>query len=127
MQTNFKLTSTLGEIFVYVIYIIGIGFTGFLIYSVIIKDTSGILTCLLLILFFYFAFITKILKFKNVTFDNKSIYLEDENIPLKEVKNIKLGEIIFQKNGKEVKINYNYFYGENYKKLTEFYETENKS
>ena len=127
MQTNYKLTSTLGEIFVYAIYLIGIGFTGFLIYSVIIKDTSGILTCLLLILFFYFAFITKILKFKNVTFDNKSIYLEDENISLKEVKSIKLGEIIFRKNGKEVKINYNYFYGENYKKLTEYYETENKS
>jgi hypothetical protein len=126
MQTNYKLTSTLGEIFVYAIYIIGIGFTGFLIYSVIIKDTSGILTCLLLILFFYFAFITKILKFKNVTFDNKSIYLEDENISLKEVKSIKPGEIIFQKNGKEVKINYNYFYGENYKMLTEFYENEKK-
>ena len=98
MQTNYKLTSTLGEIFVYVIYIIGIGFIGFLIYSVIIKDTSGILTCLLLILFFYFAFIIKILKFKNVTFDNKSIYLKDENISLKEVKSIKLGEIIFKKN-----------------------------
>jgi hypothetical protein len=126
MQTNYKLTSTLGEIFIYAIYIIGIGFTGFLIYSVIIKDTSGILTCLLLILFFYFAFITKILKFKNVTFDNKSIYLEDENISLKEVKSIKPGEIIFQKNGKEVKINYNYFYGENYKMLTEFYENEKK-
>ncbi|MES2544468.1 MAG: hypothetical protein V4548_06260 [Bacteroidota bacterium] len=126
MQRNYKLTSYLGEIFVYVIYIIGIGFTGYLIYSIIIKDTSGILTCLLLILFFYFAFITKILKFKNVSFDNKSIYLEDENISLKEVKSIKRGEIIFQKNGKEVKINYNYFYGENYKMLTEFYETENK-
>lgn len=71
-------------------------------------------------------FSLKILKFKNVTFDNKSIYLEDENISLKEVKSIKLGEIIFQKNGKVVKINYNYFYGENYKMLTEFYETENK-
>lgn len=127
MQINYKLTSTLGEIFVYVVYIIGIGFTGFLIYSIIIKDTSAILTCLLLILFFYFAFITKILKFKNVTFDNKSIYLEDDIISLKEVKSIKLGEIIFQKNGKEVKINYNYFYGENYKILTEFYESENKS
>jgi hypothetical protein len=127
MQTNYKLTSILGEIFIYVINIIGIGFAGFLIYSITIKDTSAILICLLLILFFYFAFISEILKFKNVTFDNKSIYLDGENISLKEVKSIRLGEIIFQKNGKEVKINYNYFYGENYKMLTEFYETENRS
>lgn len=127
MTTNYNLTSTLGEIFVFAVYIIGIGFFGFLIYSIITNEISAILTCLTLNIFLYFAFIKKILKFKKLTFDNKSIYFEDERVSLKEVKSIKLGEIIFYKNGKEVKINYNYFYGENYKMLIEFYETENKS
>ena len=127
MQTNYKLSSTLGEIFVYVIYMIGIGFVGFLIYSIIIKDTSGVFICSLLILFLYFALITKIVKFKNVTFDNKAIYIEDENISLKEIKKIKNGEIMILRNGKEVKINYNYFYETNYKILIEFYEAENSN
>jgi hypothetical protein len=127
MQTNYKLTSTLGEIFVYVVYIIGIGFFGFLIYSIMINEMSAILTCLVLNIFLYFAFIKKILKFKKLTFDNKLIYFEDESVSLKEVKSIKLGELIIRKNEKEVKINYNYFYGENYKILKQFYETENKS
>ncbi len=126
MATNYNLTSTLGEIFVFVVYIIGIVFFGFLIYSIVTNEISAILTCLALNIFLYFAFIKKIQKFKKLTFDNKSIYFEDESVSLKEVKSIKLGEIIFHKNGKEVKINYNYFYGENYKMLTEFYETENK-
>ena len=127
MATKYNLTSTLGEIFVFVVYIIGIGFLGFLIYSIITNEISAILTCLALNIFLYFAFIKKIIKFKKLTFDNKSIYFEDKSVSLKEVKSIKLGKIIFQENGKEVKINYNYFYGENYKMLTEFYETENKS
>jgi hypothetical protein len=127
MATRYNLTSTLGEIFVFVVYIIGIVFFGFLIYSIITNEISAILTCLALNIFLYFAFIKKIIKFKKLTFDNKSIYFEDKSVSLKEVKSIKLGEIIFHENGKEVKINYNYFYGENYKMLTEFYETENKS
>jgi uncharacterized membrane protein len=127
MQTNYRLTSTLGEIFVYVVYIIGIGFLGFLIYSIIINEMSSILTCLALNIFLYFVFIKKILKFKNLTFDNKYIHLDDESISLKQIKRIKPGELIILKNEKEVKINYNYFYGENYKVLKQFYETENKS
>ena len=127
MQTNYRLTSTLGEIFVYVVYIIGIGFLGFLIYSIIINEMSSILTCLALNIFLYFVFIKKILKFRNLTFDNKYIHLDDESISLKQIKRIKPGELIILKNEKEVKINYNCFYGENYKVLKQFYETENKS
>ena len=105
MQTNYRLTSTLGEIFVYVVYIIGIGFLGFLIYSIIINEMSSILTCLALNILLYFVFIKKILKFKNLTFDNKYIHLDDESISLKQIKRIKPGELIILKNEKEVKIN----------------------
>ena len=124
---KYNLTSTVGEVFVYVIYIIGIGFLGFLIYSVIINETGAILTCLGLNIFWYFAFIKKILKFKKITFDAKSIYLENECISLKQVKSIEIGELTIQKNEEEVTTNYNYFYSENLKMLEEFHEAENKS
>jgi hypothetical protein len=127
VSNKYSLTSTLGEVFVCVIYIIGSGFLGFLIYSVVINEMSAILTCLALNIFLYFIFIKKILKFKKITFDTKSIYLDDECISLKQVKNIKIGELIIRKNEKEIKINYNYFYSENFRMLKEFYEAENKS
>ena len=105
MQTNYRLTSTLGEIFVYVVYIIGIGFLGFLIYSIIINEMSSILTCLALNILLYFVFIKKILKFRKLTFDNKYFHLDDESISLKQINRIKPGELIILKNEKEVKIN----------------------
>ena len=122
-----NLASTLGEVFVYVVYIIGIGFLGFLIYSVIINKIGAILTCVGMNIFWYFAFIKKILKFKKITFDAKSIYLDNECISLKQVKSIEIGELTIQKNEEEVRANYNYFYSENLKMLEEFYEAENKS
>lgn len=124
MIHKYKLTTTLGEIFKYNGYIIGIGFLGFLIYTVTIKDIAGIFTCLLLILFLYVKFISKFIKFKNITFDDKSIYVEDDIISLKEINHIEKGKIVVGKNGKEKKYFYNYFYGTNYEVLMKFYKAE---
>ncbi len=125
MNTKSNLTSRLGEIFVYVIYIIGIGFLGFLFYSLFINETNAILTTLLLNLFLCFILISKILRFKKVSFDHESIYLQNERIPFSEVKSIKKGEIIILKDRKEEKIKYNYFFDENFKILKDFYERKN--
>jgi len=69
-------------------------------------------------------FISKFIKFKNITFDDKSIYVEDDIISLKEINHIEKGKIVIAKNGKEEKYFYNYFYGTNYEVLMKFYKAE---
>ncbi len=125
MNTKFDLTSRLGKLFVYGIYTMGIGFLGFFFYSLFIQETSAILVTLFMNLFLYFGLISKTLRLKKVTFDQDSIYLENEKIPFSEVKSIKEGEIIIFKDKNEEKIKYNYFFGENFKTLKYFYNAKN--
>jgi hypothetical protein len=104
--------------------IIGIGFLSFLAYSFFTKDTEGVIVCAILCVFLYIAFIRKFLRFNNVSFDSKCIYVGNKIIYLKNIDNIEKGKIIFSENGISEKVYYNYFYGKNYKLLTDFFEIE---
>ena len=119
---KYQLTTSISLIFVYVTYIIGIGFLSFLAYSFFTKGTEGIIVCTILCLFIYIAFIRKFLRFNNVSFDSKCIYIEDKIIYLKNIDKIEKGKIIFSENGISEKVYFNYFYGKNHKLLTDFFE-----
>lgn len=123
-MNKYNLSSSLGQISVYIIYIMGIELLGFLTYSIIVNNIDGTIACLLFIVFFYFAFLRKVLKFKKITFDSKSIYIGDECISLRDVESLQTGEIILQKNGNQEKIIYNSFFCDNLKILKGFYEVE---
>ncbi len=121
---KYQLTTSISLIFVYVTYIIGIGFLSFLAYNFFTKDTEGIIVCAILCVFLYIAFIRKFLRFNNVNFDSKFIYVGDKIINLKNIDKIEKGKIIFSENGISEKVYYNYFYGKNHKLLTDFFEIE---
>lgn len=121
---KYELTTFLSEAFKYIVYVIGIGFIGFMTYCLIIRDLNGSLVCLFLILFWYLASIRKIRKFENITFDSKNIYIENQSFSLKEIKQIEKGKIVLEKNGKEENHFWNHFYGKNYSLLKTYHKNE---
>lgn len=123
MKTKFNLTSELGILFVYVSSILGIGILFFLIYSITIAALPAVIICIFIELSFYLKFYRFFFKFKNVSFDNQYIYFDNQSIPLKNVREIEKGKIIYFIEGEdfEIELYYNHFYGINLEILEEFH------
>ncbi|WP_428231928.1 hypothetical protein [Flavobacterium sp.] len=123
MKTKLNLTSELGNIFIYVTIIFGVGILFFLTYSIIILAIPAIIICIGIEISFYIKFYRPFLKFKNVFFDDEFIYFDNQSIPLKSIIEIEKGKIIYIKEGEDLEneLYYNSFYSTNFEILENFY------
>src|SRR5690606_41717245 len=69
-----KLSSFLGDVFVFVAYCIACLYLSMLIYNVVTLDISGIYALTFFLLFWILAIGRKIIRFKKVYFDKNCIY-----------------------------------------------------
>ena len=123
MERN-KLSSYLGDIFVYVLYLIGVVILGMLIYNLINLDTSGIYASLFFLLFYILIFGRKIVRFKKVYFDKKYIYINKfGKIDFQKIIRIESKKIEFLHKEKEQLVYFNYFFpSKNYSILRKYIE-----
>ncbi len=98
---RYKLNGGISTLNQYVITIIGVGFSGFLIYSIITQDNVGIIVCSILVVFSYLFSIRKLKRFKEIEFDEQNIYFDETKISLKKIIDIKFGKIVFEQDSKE--------------------------
>lgn len=123
MEKN-KLSSFLGDVSVFVAYCIGGIILSIFIYNVISLDFYGIYSLLFFLIFYYFAFGRKIIKFKKVYFDEKYIYTNKYGkVSLDKIKNINNKTIEFFVDGKLQIIYFNnYYISNNYYILKKYIE-----
>ena len=117
-----KLSSFLGDVFVFVAYCIACLYLSMLIYNVVTLDISGIYALTFFLLFWILAIGRKIIRFKKVYFDKNCIYTNKfGEIRLQEIEEFTDRKIVFSLNGKRQVIYFNYFYpSDNYFTLKKY-------
>ncbi len=122
---KYKLNSGISTLNQYLITIIGIGFLGFLIYSIITKDIAGTIVCSILVIFSYLFFIRKIKRFKEIEFDEQNIYFDETKIPYEDIIDIKFGKIVFKENSNKSYVMFGFFpFSSSFSLLNDFYKNK---
>ncbi|WP_400076165.1 hypothetical protein [Winogradskyella sp. R77965] len=105
------LSSTLGQFFAFSIYYLVIMALGIIIYSIIVKEWTGLIAGLIFEIFNYLVFARKLFRTKIITFDKDHFYFKDESkIELSKIQNIQDGKITYLDNGSEKSIFVNPFF-----------------
>ena len=102
-----KLNHKISFLYRLVFKIIFIGSLGFLIYSILIKELSAIISCVLFSSWGFFLN-RRFKKFKIIEFDERSIYFDNIKIDFKGIEKIGCGKIIFKKNLEKEPISFFY-------------------
>lgn len=124
---KYKLNGGISTLNKYFCAIIGIGFLGFLIYSIITEDISGIIVCSILVLFSYFFFIRKIKKFKEIEFDEQNVYFDEIKIPYEDIIDIKFGKIVFNQASRQSYILFGFVpFSDGFKLLKDFHNNKTR-
>lgn len=124
---KYKLNNGLSSLNQYLFILLGIGSLGFLVYSIIEQDISGIIFCSLYSAFIYLFFIRKIKHLKEIEFDEQNIYFEETKIPYEDIIDIKFGKIVFKQDSKESYILFGFFpFSNSFNLLKEFYNNHNQ-
>ncbi len=122
---KYKLNSGISTLNQYLITIIGIGFLGFLIYSIITKDIAGTIVCSIHVIFSYLFFIRKIKRFKEIEFDEQNIYFDETKIPYEDIIDIKFGKIVFKENSNKSYVMFGFFpFSSSFSLLNDFYKNK---
>lgn len=110
-MTRIKLSSTLGDISVIVLYLIAIEILGIFLYNVIVIDYTGMFAGLFFLLFYLIVFGRKTFRMKKVYFDKEYIYVAKfDKIHLSNILKIDERKIEFNDNGETRNIYFNYYY-----------------
>ena len=120
-----KLNNGVSTLYQYVFSIIGIGYFGFLIYTIITQDIIGIIICSIFVLFAYLFFILKIKKIKEIEFDEHYVYFDETKISYKDIVDIKFGKIVFKVNDGEKVILFGFIpFSNRFNLLKDFYNNK---
>ena len=99
------LSSTFGQFLALIIYALLLGAVGIIIYSIIVKDWSGLIAGLIFGIFNYIIFARKLFRAKTITFDKDYFYFKDDSkIELSQIQKIGGGKITYLDNGIEKSI-----------------------
>lgn len=110
-MTKTPLTSILGQFFTFISYAFLTLAAGIIIYSIIIKDWSGLIAGFVFGIFNYIIFARKLLRAKTITFDADYFYLKDgSKIKISQIKHIQNGKITYIDNDVEKSLFVNPFY-----------------
>ena len=106
-----KLSSFVGDVFVKLAYLFGISVIGTFIYSVIVEDLSGVFASIFFLGFFIVTYGRRIIKFKNINFDEEYIYIDGfDKISFCKVKEVGEKTIKFFLNNKIHTVYFNYYF-----------------
>ncbi|WP_299105923.1 hypothetical protein [uncultured Winogradskyella sp.] len=105
------LSSFLGQAFAFMSYYFMVFAFGIIIYSILVKDWSGLIAGIVFGVFNYIIFGRKLLRTKSITFDENFFYFKDDSkIELSQIQNIENGKIEYFYNGSEKVIFVNPFF-----------------
>jgi len=123
---KYKLNNELNSFNQFNFYIIGIVLVGIFIYNLSIMYYFGIILSSIVLILFYFAIIRKMIKAKEIEFDEDYIYFDEKKISFTDIIAIKPGKIILEDDFKRKSIFFNFsYYGSQYSLLKEFYNNHN--
>jgi len=105
------LSSLFGQFFAFGIYYLLIVAVGIIIYSIIVRDWSGLIAGIVFGVFNYLTFGRKLLRTKTITFDENYFYFKDDSrIELSQIQNIENAKIRYLENGIEKGVFVNPFF-----------------
>lgn len=123
-----KLNNELSSFNQFNFYIIGIILIGIFIYNLSIKYYFGIALTSIVLILFYFTIIRKMIKAKEIEFDEDYIYFDEKKISYTDIISIKPGIIILEDDFKKKSIFFNFsHFGSKYSLLEEFYNNHNQT
>jgi|APLak6261701877_1056259.scaffolds.fasta_scaffold03521_1 hypothetical protein len=112
-MTRYSVTSNLGMLFKIVIYVLGVGYVAFFVYSFTEHEMSTQITVFLILLFYYFYFFRRVFRMKEVFFDQEKIYFEGKEVLLKDIVLISPKSIVYEDGEELNEVYYNYYFTPN--------------
>ena len=119
---KYILQSSYSDFIQIIFYAFSLQIIGFFIYGLYTMDAMMITVMTIFALFFYFAFLRKGLKYKNIRFDKDYIYYSNKQVSLQQIRKLEAGKrTLIDKEAEEV-VYYNSLFGSNRDLLNEFIE-----